>query len=299
MKRLLLLTTIVCVATVADVGAVQIDEPTTEENLTAGEMSPTGDVASGAKKNWYVTYLDKAVGLTDEQKRSMSGVIQARNQSMWDFQIRHAHELRAAGNALLAAYRSMDGDAIAKAQRDYQELQAPLHQLMKKSQDDLMQILTPEQRTRLREYQMMQAIQTMTVPVQLDDDQIRKIKAAWPKPGELTAGATVYEHAIQPVLTLDQKVTIAKHRASAFVKAAFARAELTEEQLKHAEAIGAELAEDPSVSPEDFRTTLSEEITALLTSEQKAAMKKPWTWNGAGAGGPGSQLEARDKTSGK
>jgi len=302
MKRLVLLMSIVSLTAVADVWAGEFGGATAETKRTPGGMPPAGAAAADTATYWYVMYLDKAVGLTGEQKKSMSGTIQARNESMWEFQVQNAHRLRAAGNALVAAYRSMDGDAIAKAQGDYQELHAPLHQLMRQSQDDLMQILTLGQKARLREFQMMKAIESMTAPVQLSDDQIRKIKAAWPKAGDHEAGATIYDQAVQQALTLDQKVAIAKHRAVAFVKAAFGHVELTEEQLKQAEVVSEELAKDPSVTPEDFRRTLSNEIRGLLTSKQKEAMKKPWTWNRGGPGGwgppgalPGNRIKTPDE----
>ena len=72
----------------------------------------------------------------------MDGIIRTRNKSMWEFQVQNAQRLRAAGKALVAAYQSMNGDTIAKAQRDYQQMHAPLHHLMKQSQDQLMHVLT-------------------------------------------------------------------------------------------------------------------------------------------------------------
>jgi hypothetical protein len=143
----------------------------------------------------------------------------------------------------------------------------------------------------------------MTVPVQLGDNQIRKIKEAWPKAGDLTAGPTAYDRAVQQVLTPEQKAAIAKYRVLAFVKAAFGRAELTKDQLKQAELVVEKLTKDPSVKPEDFHKTLTTRIEGLLTAEQLKAMKKPWTWKGGSPAGwgvsnalPGNHGKASEET---
>jgi Spy/CpxP family protein refolding chaperone len=279
MKRLVLLMSIVSLTVSLDVCGGEPDTAKADTKRKAGEKPPAGSARASSAKDWYVGYLDKAVRLTSEQKKSMNRIIQARNKSMWEYQVRHAQRLKAAGNALVVAYRSMDGDVVAKAQRDYQELHAPLHQLMRQSQHALMQILTVEQKARLREFEIMKAIESMTAPVKLSDDQIRKIKAAWPKAGDYEAGV-LFQQAVQRALTLDQKIAIAKHRAVAFVKTAFCHAELTAEQLKQAEAVAAKWAKNPSSKFEDFHKILRDKIQGLLTPEQKKAMKKPWSWNG-------------------
>jgi Spy/CpxP family protein refolding chaperone len=260
--------------------------------------------AAGSVKLWYVTYLDEAVGLTDEQKNAMNEIIHTRNKSMWNYQIQNAHQLKAAGNALVTAFRSMDGEAIARAQKGYHELHAPLHQLMRRSQNALMEILTTEQTSRLHEYQMVKAIEAIAAPVQLSDEQLRQIKAAWPKASDLEAGPTAYDQAVQRYLTPEQKAAIAKCRAMAFVKAAFGRAELTEDQLKQAELVAEELTKNPSIKSEEFHKTLSTRIEGLLTLEQKEAMKKPWAGiegsppvGGMPGAPPGSQVKAGQKKS--
>jgi len=296
MRRLILAISLICLTAVAGSSAGQSDGAAAEAKRPAGALPLAGETAADAAEFWYVMYLDKAIGLTDEQKESMNGIIQARNKAMWEYQVQNARTLRAAGNALVAAYRSMDREAIARAQRDYQELQAPLHQLMKQSQDSLLQVLTLEQKARLHDFQITKAIESMTAPIQLSDEQIRRIKDAWPKADDVEAGAAIYDQAVQQALTLDQKVAIAKYRAAAFVKAAFGPAELTEQQLKQAELVAAELAKDPSVTPEDFRAKLSSEIRSLLTPEQQEAMKKPWTRNWGGPGTPGAPTGNRTKT---
>ena len=83
--------------------------------VTAEGTRPPTAVTADTAKYWYIMHLDKVVGLTGEQKESMRGIIRVRNKSMWEFQVQNAHRLRAAGNALLAAYRSVAVDRHQQA----------------------------------------------------------------------------------------------------------------------------------------------------------------------------------------
>jgi hypothetical protein len=68
---------------------------------------------------------------------------------------------------------------MAQAQKAYQDLYAPMHEAMKKSQKALDDILTPEQREKLQENRMATLIKTLTDPVQLSGEQLGKVKAAY------------------------------------------------------------------------------------------------------------------------
>ena len=298
-----LLATALCLMAVVDARGQSKNEATSETKRTVEAKSQTGDVPASQAEFWYVTYLDDAIGLTEKQKETMRGIIRERNKSMWDFQVRNAQSLKAAGEAVVAAYRSMERDAIARAQKEYQELQAPLHQIMKRGHDKLMQVLTTDQKSRLADFQITKAIEAMATPVKLSNDQIKRVRTIWPKADDLEAGPAACDEAVQQVLTTEQKITIAKYRAMEFVKAAFGAAKLSDDQLKQAELIVTELTKDLSVKPEDLHKTLTTKVDAILGPEQKEAMKKPWIGSGGNPAGwgqpnvsPGNQGKASKVT---
>ena len=247
-------------------------------NAKAGEargknaVLPPGASALGGS-TWYIDYIDRIVKLTDEQKKAMTEIIDARNQAAKEFQTENAHKLRAANAAMIESFRSRDREAIAKAQREYQELYAPMHEMMKKSQSDLTNVMTPEQKAAFRDFQLMTAVRNMVAPVQLSDEQIQQIKAN-SKAGDLGGfGGKIYQ-TVQQVLTPEQKTTIAKHRAMSYVKAAFGHAKLSADQMKQVEAACDELAQNPAFNDGRLYPKLTEKVNALLTDEQKEAMKK-------------------------
>ena len=109
----------------------------TKPGGTSGGIAPAGSNAGGGGAAWYIQYVDKIVKLTDDQKKAMNQIIEARDRAMKDFQAENAEKIKAAGKAVVETYRSNDKDAVAKAQRAYQDLYAPMHEMMRKSQADL------------------------------------------------------------------------------------------------------------------------------------------------------------------
>ena len=259
--------------------------------------SGRGGVASAAR--WYIDSIDKIVNLTDAQKKAITASIEARDKAMQEFQAKNAEKLKAAGTSMMEAYKAKDKEAIAKVQKAYQDLYAPLHEAMKKSQAELDNVLTAEQKEKLQDNRAMNWIKSMTDPVQLTDEQMKKLKAAY---GELTKTAGLnaigrsLPDVIQSVLTAQQKATIAKHRAMIYVKAMFARAKLNDEQMKRVEALVNELVKDANlktVMDGPWFNKLAEKIRVLLTAEQKDALQSPMVWGGGGSGGisvPGVRL---------
>ena len=181
---------------------------------------------------------------------------------------------------MVEAYKTKDKDFIAKVQKAFLDINAPMYEAMKKSQGELDKILTPEQKEKQQESRMTGWIKALTDPIQLSDEQMKKLKAAY---GEL-AKTTDHEamerklpEVVRSALTAEQRTTIAKHRAMTYVKAMFARAKLTDEQMKSVEAMVDELAKDPNLKI-DWQTysKLAEKIRGLLTAEQKKALETPY-----------------------
>jgi Spy/CpxP family protein refolding chaperone len=181
---------------------------------------------------------------------------------------------------MMEAYKSKDKDAISKAQKDYQELYAPMHQIMKKSQADLTNVLTVEQKAKLQESRIMTLVKGLTAPVQLSEEQIKQIKAAAgdlmkdDDPQGYMKGYGKLNELIQQVLTPEQKATIAKTRAMSPIKFTFRAAKMTADQMEQVEAACDELVKDQTLKSEEVYKKLSEVVDRLLTPEQKDAMKK-------------------------
>ena len=256
------------------------DAPKPELKPAPGAIGVWGGGISAAK--WYVDSIDKIVPLSDEQKQAMTDIITARDKAIADWQKESAEGLQAAQKAMMAAYQSKDQDAIARSQKEYQALSAPMQEIWKKHQPE--SVLTPEQGKKLKDSRLMTMIQASTAPVVLSDDQIQEIKAALARENLNEVRSFSYE-AIQMVLTPEQKVTIAKSRALGYAKGIYLRAKLTDEQLKQVEGVCEELAKDPSIKPQDLYIKIKEKADGFLTAEQKEAMKAPWVGGFGGGGG--------------
>lgn len=297
MKRLAWLTAAVALgalATAADLWAAEQPGKLGGGKIVVRASEGSGGLvvfsAGGVGKTpaaWYIESIDKIVKLTDAQKHRITEIIEARDKAMKDFQAQNAEKTQAAGKAFTEAYKSKNKEAIAKAQKDYQALYAPMHEIMKKSQADLAGVLTVQQQAALRESRLMTMIKYATDPVKLSPEQIKKIKAAMPKAaGSESAERKSYE-AIQQVLTPEQKATIVKHRATGYVKSMFFQAKLTPDQWKQVEAAYDQMIKDGTIKAAggwEGYEKLADKVNGLLTAEQKEAMKKARTWSPAGGG---------------
>ena len=305
MKRWLVLAAAIAVFTAAQVWAAEDPKagggkeaaPAVKVNsgtvTVSGPVTLSGGAFWGGGKSaaqWYIESTEKVVPLTEDQKKAITQTIEARDKAMQDFQSQNKEKLQAAGKALGDTFKSQDKEKIAQAQKAYQDVYAPMHEIMKKSQKALDDILTPQQRDKIQENQTATWIKAVTDPVQLSSEQLDKAKAAY---REFAKGGLRYTErglpeAIDKILTPEQKATISKHRMMNYVKAMFSRAKLSDEQMKKAEAAVDELGKQDAKMQRQWYGTLQEKINALLTPEQKEAMKAPT----AGPARPGSRSTA-------
>ena len=99
-----------------------------------------------------------------------------------------------------------DREAVTKSRDEYRETFAPMHDIMKKADDDLANVLTDEQKTKQKEYRITTAIKAMAAPVELTDDQIKKLVAdAQGHEGERGSVDQKVSEALDQMLTADQK----------------------------------------------------------------------------------------------
>ena len=285
MKRLVILIVVMAVALAGKLWAA--DEPVKSgASRTAGNVREGGQpgavstLAAGSRRteaDFYTQNMDKIVGLTEAQKTAIIEIFAARNKDLTEFQAQNADKLQAAGKALREAFRKGDQEAVVKAQREYQELYAPMHQIIKNSQADLDRALTSEQKNKLQDSRLTSAVKSLAYPVQLGDEQIAKIKTAWAELSKDGRNERFYEklpQVVQQVLTPEQKTTIARHRTSAIAKAVTGRVALTPAQSKQLDACVEEIAKDTSLKPEDTYKKVLEKVNGLLTAEQKEAVQQ-------------------------
>jgi hypothetical protein len=299
MKRLFVFVALISLAIAA--GARAGEEPKAGGGGFAAPGVARAVVANawGAGKSaaqWHIESIDKIVNLTDLQKKAMTGIIEARDKAVQEFQAKNAEKVKQAGNVMVEAYKGKDKDAIAKSQKAYQELYAPMHEAMKKAQKDLDSVLTAEQTEKLQESRATAWIKASTDPVQLTEEQMKKAKDVYKeamKAGGYEALGRGMSDKIQDILTPEQKAAIYKHRAMSYVKSMFSQAKLTSEQTKQVEA-----AVDAMGKEQNFKfdwakvQQLNEKIEAVLTAEQKEAIKKArsaWTPIQPGAAAPGAR----------
>ncbi len=287
MKRLF-----VSIATIAVASASSLWAADAPKDPKAGEgrftvtlqerpSEKAGSSAWGGGKTvaqYYIESIDKIVNLTDQQKKTITGIIEARDKATREFQARNVEKAKEATNAILEASKNKDKDAMAKAQEANRELYAPLYEMMKKSQQELDAVLTTEQAAKLQHSRATAWIKAMTDPVQLTDEQMNKAKDAYLRLTKAADQQGIWgklAETIQSILTPEQKTTIFRHRAMTYVKSMFALANLTPEQIKQTEAAVDALGKEQNFKfyAEAYQK-LNQKINALLTDEQKEAMKK-------------------------
>ena len=113
-------------------------------NTTSGQPPRVDSVPPDV----FIRSFDSLVGLSDEQKARMKGIVEAGNKATEEYQTGKAEEFKTAWTALHDAHESGDDKAIAKAKKACADLLAPLYEMTEKSKTDRMDVLTPEQKDK-------------------------------------------------------------------------------------------------------------------------------------------------------
>ena len=244
-----------------------------------------GRAGGKSSSEWYIESINKVVPLTPDQQNTMMKIIEARDKAVQEFNAKNADKMKAAQQAMGDAFKSQDKDAIAKAQKEYQDVFAGTSEIYRKSQKELDDVLTPEQKTKRKDAQVAQVIKSLTDGVTLTPEQETKIKSAIAEAGGGEGRERGNYKAVQDLLTPEQKATIAKKRALSYTGMMFGRANLTADQQKQVEAAYDGLAKSGNANPEDVMKKMSEAVNNLLTAEQKEAMKVGGFTTGRAGGG--------------
>ncbi|MEI7822121.1 MAG: Spy/CpxP family protein refolding chaperone [Verrucomicrobiota bacterium] len=229
----------------------------------------------------YIQKIIKFVPLTPDQQNSMMKIIEARDKSLQELRAKNADKSLAVKQAILAAYKSQDKEAIAKARKEYEALHAGSTEIYAKARKELDGVLTSEQRAKYQEGRVTSVMKFAFDGMTLTPEQKKEIKAiAFAESSGVNSGSGVdyqedlaVHQAVQSVLTAEQKATIAKKRTLSITKTRFGRANLTGEQIKQIESAYDDLAKSGSIKPEEIYKKLTDAVNNLLTPEQKKANK--------------------------
>ncbi|HUS90630.1 MAG TPA: hypothetical protein VM695_02230 [Phycisphaerae bacterium] len=241
----------------------------------------------------YIASIDPIVNLSQFQKMEIKDILDAREEAMKDFQTTNGAQIQVVGTALKDAYKAQDKEAIADIQAEYKELYAPMHRIMKKTEAALDDILTAEQRAKLRDARMMDMVKGIIGSVQLTDQQLRRVRAVCDAltREEPDADAFGKQHsaklrqAIQEILTPQQKATIAREEVMAYIKKIYGPAKLTEDQLRQAEGLCDVLLRERTGKSKEHYNQLADAVDRMLTLEQRENLDKARA--GKGGKGPG------------
>jgi hypothetical protein len=223
----------------------------------------------------YIETMDAAVTLTDDQKKGITAIFEVRDKAIKDFETDNADKIKAASKAMEDAILSRDQEAIGKARQEYREIFGTMHEVMRKANEDLENLLTADQKTKLVEARVTRDIQAYVAPAKLTDEQMKKLVALAIVPSENRRDSLENKiaAAVEEMLTPEQKVGIARRQAISQVQRRLAGARLTREQSAQIETAYDELAKEAGLSKEDLATKLTEKVNGILTDEQKEAIK--------------------------
>ena len=166
-----------------------------------------GRAGGKSASEWYIESINKVVPLTPDQQNTMMKIIEARDKATQEFNAKNADKMKAAQQAMGDAFKSQDKDAIAKAQKEYQGVFAGTSEIYRKSQKELDDVLTPEQKAKRKDAQVAQLIKSLTGGVTLTPEQETKIKAVIAEAGggEGEGRERMNYKAVQDILTPEQK----------------------------------------------------------------------------------------------
>lgn len=275
---------VICGAALADEPKKETEKakPTIERREVASPqqsgliLNAFGGGKSAAE--WYIERTEKVVDLSEQQKKAITALFESRDKAMKEFQESIAEKMKTASKELTEAAKTQDKEAMSKAQKAYQDLYAPMHEIIKKSETALQNVLTAQQREKIEDSRVMDMIKSLTAGIQVTKEQLEKLKATVGKSmAENTTRERSLPESIEKILTPEQLAAIRKERALTYAKMSFTAAKLTAEQLKKLEAKTIELTKDQKNSLQfdvGIYQKLNEFVNAMLTEEQKELLKQ-------------------------
>jgi len=230
----------------------------------------------------------KVCDLDEAQQQKIADLMAARNKALTEFHQANKDKIKELQDAAKKARQSKDREAAKKAYADMNALNAQRNEIMKKSQAAVLGVLTPEQRAKWDEYNVLNAVRGRFRGVKLTDQQMAKIKAEYVK---AAAGADMTDDKARykvirdlsvkidnEILTDDQKATIAAGR----VLGQFRRVKpkLSDEQVAKvkdacAKALAGVDKTKRGAAEKALHDVAKQVREEILTDEQRESLPKP------------------------
>jgi len=230
--------------------------------------------------------MAKVCQLSEEQQKKIAELGAQRKNALNAFETENADKRSALQEELKKAKESKDKDATKKASTELAALNAKRGEIVKKSQADIMAVLTPGQKAKWDEYTAMNSLKGRFLGIEFTEDQLAKIKAEYaklaaeaetgPEKGRSTLLAKLYEKVHKEILTEEQRIDVAVGQ----VLGPFRKLKLSEDQVAKTKAAYVKHMTGLDTSKRGAREqavkALREEIrTEILTDEQRQLLAEP------------------------
>lgn len=126
-----------------------------------------------------VRTLTEVCGLTAEQQTQVATREQTMVAQVSAYKTEHAAEIAAATEAVSRAAAGGDAEALAAAKKAYDQLMAPLATYAHSFYDDVLALMTPEQKAKWLEHQAVLCMKAVYGPLDLTESQIAQIRTAY------------------------------------------------------------------------------------------------------------------------
>ena len=296
MKRLLAFVVVAGLASMTTLRAA--DEPRPER--TGAAKVPAGPGAEGAARTAEVSNiaegpaiasslecLNKILGLTDAQKKTIAAILDARQKAIEKFYAANRENLAAARAAAAGAEQdycqgpgailvAAKEEACIKTSEELDALYLPAEEVMGKAQAEMDKALTAAQLDKIRQVRLswaMNVVRATAGPVRLADGQIEQLRIRTVEGLPGFEGNGNYNRLVQDVLTPEQKATIVKRQLTAYAQGLSTFLKFTDEQSNKAAAAADEMSKDANAGCRASYSKFWARIEPVLTAEQKEVME--------------------------
>ena len=260
--------------------AAGANAPRTSALRAAGGFAASGiEGTNQTQAERDIAQYEKVVRLTDEQKQKIKDIYDARDKELKEYQASITEKMQAQQAAMNEAARSGDQAKIAAASQAFRALFAPQQEIVKRGQESLRNVLTPEQKQKVQEQRFLDTISAYAPGVKLTEAQMNLLRiGSTTGAGELEGYEGVLHELLGKTLTAEQSKQVLTHRLNQMLDAQFRNADLTPEQQEKIDArIKLMLENHPKTMHIDgvVYQKIRDYINDQLTAQQKEKMRLP------------------------
>jgi Spy/CpxP family protein refolding chaperone len=263
----------------ASIAAAQ-NAPRTSALRAAGGFAASGiEGTNQTQAERDIAQYEKVVKLTAEQKQKIKEIYDARDKELKEYQASITEKMQAQQAAMNEAARSGDQTKIAAASQGFRALFAPQQEIVKRGQESLRNVLTPEQKQKVQEQRFADTIAAYAPGVKLTEAQMNLLRiGSTTGAGELEGYEGVLHELLGKTLTAEQTKEVLAHRLNQMLEAQFRNAGLTPEQQAKIDArIKLMLENHPKTMHIDgvVYQKIRDYFNDQLTAEQKEKLRFP------------------------